>query len=137
MIRSCIPDHSFLQWVLNIDNNSLVEQLDNRQTVESVKFDLRVIPEDFILNDNAVGEIYKDFSDLVYSEMFWSIPHHNVNISGNTRKKFVNKFWWTAELTKQKMIVRNAERDWLTDKSNTILELIQELILGIKMNRVI
>ena len=85
VIRWCIPDHSLFQWTLNIDSIGLVEQLKNWQTVESMKFDLLALPEDFMLNDNAVVEtnvlvewlksnsltqadidrIYEDFSDLV------------------------------------------------------------------------
>ena len=87
----------------------MVEQLKSWQAIESVKFDLLVLPEDFILNDNVVVEAnvlveclksnsltqadidrnYEDFSDLIYSEVLLSIPHYNV-------KKSVNKMWWKA-----------------------------------------
>ena len=115
--RSTNDNYTFASVGL-INNNGLVEQLDNRQTVETVKHD----SESNSLAQADIDRIYEDFSDLVYSEMLLSIPPHNLDIGGNTTKKSVDKLWWTAELTGLKMIVWNAEGDCLTDKINKILK---------------
>ncbi|KAH3818531.1 hypothetical protein DPMN_120252 [Dreissena polymorpha] len=55
---TCVPDHSILTWVMEIESTDLEFATDKTGSVQSTdKFDCSRIPNDFLLNQVLVGQI--------------------------------------------------------------------------------
>ena len=132
---SKIPDHSLLQWTIQLD--IALERCDTKSTSipgHRVKFNTDSVSADFLSDDDillnlavVISELensvatqhdldkaYSEFCGIVKTDMYQKLEHKVVLPGNNTnRKRRLRKPWWNDNLTRLWNEVCQAESNWL------------------------
>ncbi|XP_052256259.1 uncharacterized protein LOC127861632 isoform X1 [Dreissena polymorpha] len=131
---TCVPDHSILTWVMEIESTDLEFATDKTGSVQSTdKFDCSRIPNDFLLNQVLVGQIndcisnleqgyrtqsdidqaFGDWCGIVRDEMYDKLPFKTIIHDSCRRKRRSGKPWWSNELNSLWSDMCKKEKLWL------------------------
>ena len=141
------PDHSILKWCMDIGDHSGGTGSVNEEVYvikENKKYDVNVIPDDFMNNANiqeqlhctinkleniqqnidVIDGIYGEFCDLVIQEMDVKLPSRVVKVYSGIRKctrkkRKKNQKWWCDELETMYSDMCEAESAWLSCPGGT------------------
>ncbi|CAG2195601.1 unnamed protein product [Mytilus edulis] len=138
-LKGIVPDHSMLSWEMSLD--FLVTEITRENTKQSVKtkYDIQNIPQDFLLNSEAIRDLnklildlensnksqvdldqmYCEFVKVVKSEMSSKLSCKTYITDGfNNKRRRCKKPWWNEELTVLWNCVCSAEKIWIKATCN-------------------